>query len=696
MRITKTRTSNGTWGKPVTTELSAVVERMRSEKIRESVNQIATAAQLLRMESNGKETARCLSCADKLPRLVFTATFGRGGWDDIRERTGLLLMEAQLNCSEQQVDELRTRLAQVPYTVLVFRGSSRRTLKVVIRVAFADGHQPKDDAEYLELLQTASRSVASVYESLAGAHMQQQDVTLTSSCRMSQDSQLYFQPQAQAFPVITNKEMKKSAQPEQTADERGDIPWYPTREERNRLQMEYYTCLHRCLKEHGYDPEEEEASVVALAGYCQRAGLEEEACVRRTLWNQEFKLSEDVIRKIFRTTYSHGRRGKKHSQMNEKERIARAIRDFFERRYHLRFNEVKQMVEFRPNDQTFKPWQPLTDRDLKRMAFEEMLEGGEAWLMDMQLYANSSLIKCHNPISDFLERIGTWDQKHDYIEEYAQRLKTDYSRWPYFFHRWMLAMVAQAMNANRDYGNSMVPLLIGPQALKKSTFCKNILPYSMREYYMDDIKLENAEQSERVLSRMWLVNIDEYNAKTEREQAKIKRLLTEKDVQVRRMHSDQYLMTPRLCSFIATTNDPTPLTDPTGSRRYLCVEVNGPADMSGCINYQQMYAQAVWEINHGACYWFTAEDEAEITAHNRLYQTRNTVDDMLSSLFEPAEHLKANFMTTTQIQQELRTRFRACDVPTLAKLGRALRRQQYHDGSLNGVHGYYLRRRPAS
>ena len=92
-------------------------------------------------------------------------------------------------------------------------------------------------------------------------------------------------------------------------------------------------------------------------------------------------------------------------------------------------------------------------------------------------------------------------------------------------------MVAQALNLNRDYGNSMVPLLIGGQGIKKSNFCKNILPPSMREYYMDDIKMENAEQVERVLGRMWLVCIDEYNAKTEREQAKIKRLLTEKDVQ---------------------------------------------------------------------------------------------------------------------------------------------------------------------
>ena len=153
-----------------------------------------------------------------------------------------------------------------------------------------------------------------------------------------------------------------------------------------------------------------------------------------------------------------------------------------------------------------------------------MLEGGQGWKMDVDLYVDSSLVRTYNPIHEFLAGVGTWNKHTNYIEEYARRLPTNYERWPHFFHRWFLAMVAQALNVSRDFGNSMVPILIGSQAMKKSTFCKNILPPSMREYYMDDIKMDNAEQVERVLGRMWLVNIDEYNAKTDGEQAKIKRL----------------------------------------------------------------------------------------------------------------------------------------------------------------------------
>ena len=259
-------------------------------------------------------------------------------------------------------------------------------------------------------------------------------------------------------------------------------------------------------------------------------------------------------------------------------------------------------------------------------------------------------------------------------------------------------MVAQALDINPDYGNSMVPLLIGEQGIKKSDFCNRILPPSMREYYMRDINMGNAEQVERVLGRMWLVNIDEYDSKTPREQAKIKRLLTEKDVQVRRMRSEQYTMTPRLCSFIATTNDPTPLPSGDGTRRYLCVEVTGEADMSGQIPYKQLYAQAVTELKDPDCiYWFTSDDEREIQRHNSHYQQESAPEQVLATLFEPSLiHKSDNFWRTTDIQAELRNHLKASDVPNLTNLGLAIKKLKWPRGSIHGIRGYYLQLKKTS
>ena len=666
MKITKVTMKNGEMQMPVTTSLQAVVERMNSR----------TTLDML-----------------EPPMLLFSATFGRGGFDDVRRLTGLLLLTAESD-SQQRIAQWQQQVMLVPYTVLAFRSANRRQLHVVVRVAPADGHEVTVADEYLMLLQQACRQAKALYQSLAACEFLGQDVRLDAGCLLSHDPQACLHTEAQPLPVVLTALDPLSPYRHLVAETDGSVYDMPAYEELERMKQEYYTCLNHALDDYPDEADEEQA-LNTLAGYCRKARLEEEAAVRRTLWHWRFHEHEDVVRKVFRAAYSNSYQGKPLSQMNQKERTAHTIRDFFERRYQLRYNVVKQVAEYRPNDQTFQRWKPLDDSELKRFAFEEMLEGGEGWMIDIELYVHSSLVPRYNPIHEFLASVGQWDQKHNYIEDYARRLQTNYDRWPHFFHRWLLAMVAQALDKNRDYGNSMVPLLIGTQAMKKSTFCKNILPYALREYYMDDIKMDNAEQVERVLGRMWLVNIDEYNAKTEREQAKIKRLLTEKDVQIRKMRSDQYTMTPRLCSFIATTNDRQPLMDPTGSRRYLCVEMTGQADMSGTINYRQMYAQAVWELAHGEQYWFDNDDEREITRHNAIYQMRTSVEDALSALYAPASKERSHFMTTTDIQQQLKSRLLPADVPTLAKLGRALKRMHFPEGAQEGVRGYYLRSRKA-
>ena len=112
--------------------------------------------------------------------------------------------------------------------------------------------------------------------------------------------------------------------------------------------------------------------------------------------------------------------------------------------------------------------------------------------------------------------------------------------------------------------------------------------------------------------------------------------------------------------------------------------------MSGDINYRQMYAQAVWEIEHGAQYWFDNDDEREIMEHNAQYQQHTSLEDVINNLFVPAKRCKEHFMTATDIQHHLNSVLMKSDVPTLGKLGRILHRQHIPDGSQNGIHGYYL------
>jgi hypothetical protein len=201
---------------------------------------------------------------------------------------------------------------------------------------------------------------------------------------------------------------------------------------------------------------------------------------------------------------------------------------------------------------------------------------------------------------------------------------------------------------------------------------------------------------ERVLGRMWLVNIDEYDSKTQREQAKIKRLLTERDVQVRRPRSDQYTLVRRVCSFIATTNERRPLADATGSRRYLCVELTGAIDTESPIDHDQLFAQALHLLGEGEPFFLTRSEERAMERHNRRYCRQMVLADAIGDVLQPAPTGADTLLTATDIMDLLAAGgLRPQDMPSPRQLVQALRAAGLRQGAQQGRHGWYAKPRTA-
>jgi predicted P-loop ATPase len=695
--ITKIKVKDNSFGTPVSTSLDEIVERMLSDKNAQAVEDIAkfVTYSLIQKQDKGRESYGIKGMSD-LPYLIFSATFGRQGLQEFRQPTGLVLLSVDYGLDVQRMQAIRDLAVQLPQTVLVFRSVSRRSLKIVVHCKPKEGNLPQTAEDYERFLGEAQQQAALYYGAFCDCQIGLKAESLQRGCRMSQDPQLYYNRDAEPLTIIHKDNSPLKAYPHAHTDRQGWTDSNATSEQQEKERADFYACQRKAVED--YMPEsddeaiQEDGRMTLLAQYCRKSGLPEESSVIRAA-RYANQLAIENIRSIFRSIYAENEPGRPMAMMTEKQRIARKVREFFDRRYDLRYNELKHIEEFRPKGHDYWPWLPLTDRDLRRIAHEEMIDAGAAWSIDIEMYVRSSLIKSYNPIHEFLAGCGKWDGKRDYIGELARRVPNQYADWERFFHRWFLGMVAQWLGKSRDFGNAVVPMLIGPQATHKSTFCKLIIPMGLREYYIDDIKMDNAEQVERMLGRMALVNIDEYNAKTDREQAKIKRILTEKDVQVRRMRSDQYMMTQRMASFIATTNERQPLNDPTGSRRYLCVEVTGIIDTDTRINYQQLYAQAVEELNQKQPYYFTKAEEAAIEAHNRLYQNMSTTEILLATYYEPAERNKAYFLRATDILTDLQSHTSGIDKPNMKQLTIALKSAGYQYGAQDGIRGWYAKKR---
>lgn len=194
MKITKINTKMGQFGAPVSTELSAIVERMRSEKTQEKASRIAAIALKSRLMMQEGSPRFFLKESDLLPYLIFTATFGRSNLSKPIGFTGLVMLSIPCPEGIRQVAEMRRRVSQIPYTSLAFAGVSGVTLKVIVRCEYES--EILDTEDYTAFLRDAHEGAARLYTSLAQCDLLVSEEHFLRGCRMSYDPQLYYNPKA--------------------------------------------------------------------------------------------------------------------------------------------------------------------------------------------------------------------------------------------------------------------------------------------------------------------------------------------------------------------------------------------------------------------------------------------------------------------------------------------------------------------
>lgn len=189
-----------------------------------------------------------------------------------------------------------------------------------------------------------------------------------------------------------------------------------------------------------------------------------------------------------------------------------------------------------------------------------------------------------------------------------------------------------------------------------TSFCRIILPKELRTYYNENINFRNDNDINLALSTLALVNMDEFDKLTKSQQPLLKFLVSRSDFQMRPPYGKTLERRRRYASFIGSTNAKRPLTDTTGNRRFLCVEVNEgeTIDFQSLIEYDQLYAQLKEELESGARYWLTDEENEQLSRYNEKYQHVNDLQSMILSLFSyPAQGEMAEELTIEQIIDEV-------------------------------------------
>lgn len=156
MNITRVKTSLGKIVSFSNITLEKAVEKMKSTDKKDTVEKIADVAWRAQLDEGPHTVRGHINVADEMPYLVFSATFKRNEIGNIEEPTGLLLLNIKTEACAAETISLRNRLQQLPQTMLLFAGSSRKTLKLVVKCLSAQETIPTDTNCYMNFMRTAA------------------------------------------------------------------------------------------------------------------------------------------------------------------------------------------------------------------------------------------------------------------------------------------------------------------------------------------------------------------------------------------------------------------------------------------------------------------------------------------------------------------------------------------------------------
>lgn len=634
MKITQIRDNEGTEALSVL-DINLLIEKMKKET---KLRPVSALREALHFVLPGEHC----SATRKLPKIIPAATYGRvNGVKKMKIYNGIVELTVGPLSGKDEVALVKEKAEELPQTMLAFAGSSNKTVKIWTRFTRPDGGLPQTPEE-AEIFQAhAYRLAIKCYQPQIPFNLLLKEPRLDQYSRLSYDPDLFYRPDAVPFYLSQPAFMPgETTYREKTAAESSPlsraVPGYASKD---AIALLFEAALRKTfeeLEEEWKWNDDHQELIVRLAENCFHSGIPEEEVTRRTLIKYRSQNNDMMIRQRIRNVYNECKGFNRKDCLTKEQRLTLQMEEFMERRYEFRYNTQIGEVEYRERVSFRFNFCAVDKRAQNSIMLDAQAEGIAVWDRDIDRYLHSNRVPIYNPLEEFIFNLPHWDGK-DRIKALANRVPCKNPEWGMLFHRWFLNMVAHWRGMDKKHANSTSPLLVGAQGTHKSTFCRDLIPPALRAYYTDSIDFSRKHDAELYLNRFALINIDEFDQVTLTQQGFLKHILQKPVVNSRKPHASAIKELQRFASFIATSNQKDLLTDPSGSRRFICVEVTGVIDTTQSIDYEQLYAQAMYEIYHGERYWFDSEDEKIMTKNNREFEQTPAILQLFHQYFRKAE-----------------------------------------------------------
>ena len=623
----------------------------------------------------------------RMPRICFAADYQKRKEQWLMKHyNGLVVLEVNNLPTYEKAVEIRGLAKKLPETLMCFLGASGRSVKIVCRGELYGGGLPEDEAEmrqfHLNIYNTARRA----YQNQFGFDIPFLEPRLDRTVYMSADPEMGYQ--ADARPFYADTERHELPRPVEISHEEDRL--MPGRTLTRTYQLNWTFIVETVLGRYFDLPDEEKEAtlLMQIASMCLEQGIPLAHAQGLTLEHPVLNRDRLLVEKIFQTVYSvaeqedYRKKRKIRPLKSVPEDTIQAMKTeiFLNSNFEMRKNLLTGVAEYREkfsDDQRFKP---LTEAVRNDMTLKATELGLKSWDRDVNRFIDSTRIQQYDPVNAWLDKLPAWDGQ-DHIKELAARVPTNQPHWEKYLRCWLVGMVAQWRESDKQLtGNALTPLLIGRQGCGKTRFCKILLPPALRDYYNDKLNFKNEFDLNIALTSFALINIDEFDKTTNSQQIVLKYLLSSSDVKFRPPYGKTIQFYRRYTSFIGTTNQPKPLVDPTGSRRFVCVGVTGNINFEDNLEHEQLFAQALYLFNNKERFWLNDKEIQTLIEENEPFQRLNDLVEMIGETFRsPKANEHARWWSLGDISQLLASRYPNFDTDTsFQKIGNALNDVQFN------------------
>ena len=637
-----------------------------------------------------------------LPAFTPSATFNGGRKMEFLINYNALMVLDIDKLEKEKLQQCKTKIRMDDFVFASFVSPSGNGLKIFVKVS-SDKEQHKET--FLELQR--------YFEELLQVEIDKSGKDITRLCFMSFDPELYLKENSQVF-------SEDGSATECHAERSRSISKH-----QNNPQADYDVLYEHAVrfteKKIQFTEGNRNNFVFALANNLNRKGVSESMALGYILADYGYDAKEvtTAVQSAYQNTAEHNtdtfkpnikkarserltsdrknsgessatksEDGNFSDEEEEQPSYIDKLENFLNNRYNFRYNKVLGKLEFKTlKAYKYKPMTDFTENSILREILKAKVKCS---INSLRNLLHSDYCEMYDPFEDYFNNLPENSDETDYIELLADTITTTkQDLWRVCFKKWFVAMVACVLDEKQV--NQTVIVFSGKQGLGKTTWIEKLMPKPLKEYIFSGTINPSNKDTLIHLAECMLINLDELENLNKTEIGSLKEIITKTHIRMRKAYGHNNENMPRRASFAGSVNTAQFLNDTTGSRRFLCFEVEN-IEYTHNIDINKVYAQALSLYKTEFRHWFNQEEIKEINANNEQYQLRSPEEELLLTWFESAEKETAQyFLNTTQILQLITSRANLnISDASVNKLGKALRKHGYNRVMKNNSYVYAL------